>query len=125
VNLDLSVAVIALAIVKARRQEYANHDEYVATFVGTGYRPARCIHGASLWVDHDIPCGRCEDGDGHYDYLRVASEAISDARMLIAEHERRKAAYWAVHAVDPNLPLLGDLLSWVCEPISAAVNRGK
>jgi len=30
---------------------------------GQGYRFPTCIHGASLWVDHDIPCGACEMGD--------------------------------------------------------------
>lgn len=30
---------------------------------GRGYQFPRCIHGRSLWVDHDIPCGECEYGE--------------------------------------------------------------
>lgn len=42
---------------------------------GRGYCYPYCIHGASLWVDHDIPCGACEMGDDS-----VIGEAITLGR---------------------------------------------
>jgi hypothetical protein len=117
VKLSNMEATVALSILKARRQEYAEHDAYIASFAGTGYRPERCIHGRNLWVDHDIPCGYCEEGEGEYDFQRVASDAIADAKMLVKEHRHRRAAYEAVYAVDASYAGLGDLLAWACEPV--------
>jgi hypothetical protein len=117
VKLSNMEATVALSILKARRAEYAAYDEVVADYRRQGHRPARCIHGRYLWGDNDIPCGYCEEGEGTYDYQRVASEAIADAKMLVKEHRHRRAAYEAVYAVDPGYAGLGDLLVWACEPV--------
>lgn len=53
---------------------------------GKGYRYPRCIHGRSLWVDHDIPCGTCEMGE-----QRATSVAVHEAAFAVNERKRRLA----------------------------------
>jgi hypothetical protein len=117
VTLSMSEKIMALTLLNATRREYAAHDEYVASFAGTGYRPARCIHGRSLWVDHDIPCGYCEEGEGYFDYVRCASDAIADAKRRVSEHRIRRAAWQAIYAIDTEAPGLTELMGWVSAPL--------
>lgn len=51
-------------VLDARRQYEAAVKDWYSTGEGytKGYSFPRCIHGRSLWVDHDIPCGECEYG---------------------------------------------------------------
>lgn len=59
-----------LAAVRAEHAAYeAEVDEWYFTGDGRptseggrGHAFPYCIHGASLWVSHDIPCGWCEMG---------------------------------------------------------------
>lgn len=54
--LVLRAARVLYTAAKAERAEYEReHAE-------RGHIPERCIHGAYMWVDHDIPCGACEVG---------------------------------------------------------------
>lgn len=40
---------------------------------------SHCIHGASLWVDHDIPCGPCEGGESYWYYREITfSDVLAD-----------------------------------------------
>lgn len=41
---------------------------------GRGYSFPRCVHGANMWVDYDIPCGDCEYG------VTMTEEAMGLAR---------------------------------------------
>lgn len=107
---------IALAKLAEIRQAYAEHAEYVKGYEGTKYRPQRCVHGANLWVDHDIPCGRCEEGESHFDYLIHGAQALGDAMALMSEVHKRRAMVLDLFAMDA--PLHPDLFSWASAPVS-------
>lgn len=63
---------------------FVEGDEVYQTNVGGhGWRFPECIHGRSLWVDHDIPCGECEAGYTLYEM------ALSRAHAHVTEYERR------------------------------------
>lgn len=81
---------------------------------GEGHRYPYCIHGANLWVDHDIPCGYCEM---ETDDREVAS---ANARARLSSFLRRSD--WlnsapAELAMDESVVtlrkhLLRDLTNW-------------
>lgn len=94
------------------RTDYANA---CADYSRDGFSPAYCLHGASLWVDYDIPCGYCETYGS--DYLESPlSIALREARRRVAESNRRQSA--AIDARAAGLPISIDmLLDWALEPL--------
>lgn len=84
---------IALALLRTSRNRYAEYDAEVEAWhrdpETRKYRFPTCIHGNSLWVDHDIPCGACEDGDGRWDYLRELGYAWEEANTRVDEYHER------------------------------------
>ena len=73
---------------------------------GKGYRFPACIHGRSLWVDHDIPCGICEDG------LTVYQEALYAGHRDANEYLNRMSV--VQYAADQRVPesIRDDLTEW-------------
>lgn len=65
----------------------AGHDDpYRGVNIGgKGYRYPVCIHGRSLWVDHDCNCGACEDGASD------SQIAMEQARGQLWEFQERLA----------------------------------
>lgn len=53
------------SVLKRRAQYNAEVNEWYTEGEGytKGYSFPRCIHGRSLWVDYDIACWMCEDGE--------------------------------------------------------------
>lgn len=51
---------------------------------GRGHLYPYCIHGAYLWVDHDIPCGVCEMDQG-----RATWRAVHEAAFAVRESDLR------------------------------------
>ena len=90
---------LALHFVHEAKAQYDAYEEDVREWYEHGYGRSTkdggrglsypyCIHGRSLWVDHDIPCGSCEDGNGYWDYLReleIAKEMAKDAFQTMQE----------------------------------------
>ena len=76
-------------------QEYLdNVEEWYATGEGAtrGYSYPRCIHGAYLWTDNDIPCMSCEEGDTLGELAAAkAEEAISEYIELLDWLEKMPA----------------------------------
>lgn len=117
-KLDAKVAYVARDLINAERQRFAAYDEVVADYRRQGYRPARCIHGRYLWGESDIPCGACEDGEGQWDYLRVAGWALFEAKRRYAEYKRRQEAWFKIWELDVSAPGLAELVPWVSAPLN-------
>ena len=94
----------------------ADYASACADYRRDGFGPAYCLHGASLWVDYDIPCGCCETYGS--DYLESPlSIALREARRRVAESNRRQSA--AIDARVAGLPVDVDaLLDWALEPLN-------
>jgi hypothetical protein len=81
---------LALEILDSKRRAYREYDDAVnAWYRGPDqtYRFPNCIHGTSNWTDYDNICGACEDGYGHFDYLRDLADSLSEAK-------HRWGKYW-------------------------------
>lgn len=77
---------------------------------GRGYAFPTCIHGRSLWVDHDIPCGACEDGpDNLYEVAWYTT--VRD----VAEYLRRTRA--VTQARDAGVPVDPNAYDWALVPL--------
>lgn len=86
------VMALAIELIDVQRKAYADYEADVDRWyrhhhINEGHSYPRCIHGVSRWVDYDCACGPCEDGDGYFDYLRVARGALYEA-------QRRWDNYW-------------------------------
>lgn len=75
------------------REWYERGDGRSSSRGGKGYRYPRCIHGANLWVDHDIACGTCESG------VTLREIHLADAANDYAEFMRRTEAIKALTAM--------------------------
>lgn len=53
----------AVSILTGVVNDLSRHEAAASRWREQGLAPRNCIHGAYLWVDHDIPCGACELGD--------------------------------------------------------------
>lgn len=91
---------LALHLVEQSRRRYAIYEEDVRLWYrhgdgrpydkgGKGHSYPYCIHGVSLWTDYDCACGRCEDGEGYWDYLRELGYARWEAKRRFDVHTRR------------------------------------
>lgn len=89
---------------------------------GRGHAYPECIHGYSRWTDYDNICGACEDGYGHFDYLRelvIAKELAQDA---FKEMSDRIALYTDLDYKTRyrGLPVTYDtqeLIAWIQDPV--------
>lgn len=77
---------------------------------GRGYAFPYCIHGRSLWVDHDIPCGACEDGPENI-YAIAWYTAVRD----VEEFLRRTRA--VTQARDAGVPVDPNAYDWAMGPL--------
>lgn len=114
VNFVLLVRVARKLYTEAK----AERAEYEREHAERGHIPERCIHGAYMWVDHDIPCGACEVGItlrqmavqrafGEYQVYedRVAFARAAD-RLHPPGHDSR--ATWAWACASPFLTLVAE-----------------
>lgn len=107
------VLKIAVAILRHMESERRKYEEHVRYHARNGHIPHYCIHGANLWVDHDIPCGACEAG---YDDREIA---LMEAGEAFRDWMRRMDAYRAFRDTAGNLPSELDtaMWEWINEPI--------
>lgn len=86
--MSTEVTRVALDFLKSIKANWAARiEEYAAECAQDrkeGHRPSHCIHGAYLWVDWDVICGRCEDGDTPLDLYQ---EALGQARRFLAQKD--------------------------------------
>jgi len=100
------------------RRFYAHGDGRPRARGGKGHRYRYCEHGANLWVDHDIPCGRCEAGwDSN---VRENLElAAATARSVMRDTHARLAAVRDL--TDMGAPFDADdrkrLMEWAMEQV--------
>lgn len=85
---------------------------------GQGYRFPTCIHGANLWVDHDIPCGYCEMGESDI------SIAQGNARERFARFNSRWD--WVTKApADLAYETRNELFEWAYSIFPGYVKKGR
>lgn len=110
----------ALHFLKQSRAQFAAWEENCEWDRRRGLRPHHCRHGRNLWTEHDIACGICEDS-GYYtfNYLWELESALGQARFLMAETVKRRAAVLPLFIDFPGdpAPLSPELWAWVSAPI--------
>lgn len=110
----------ALDLLKRSRANFAAWESDCEDYARQGYRPHYCRHGRNMWTDNDIPCGTCEDSGYYYfNYLQELESALGQARSLMAETVKRRAAVLPLIIDFPRdpAPLSSDLWAWVSAPI--------
>lgn len=80
----------AVAILTGVVEELSRYEADVAHWREQGLAPRNCVHGAYLWVDHDIPCGACELGDDPEELTvgQARQMARGIAEQIIQTHTR-------------------------------------
>lgn len=101
---------------------YRNGDGRPTQAGGRGYSYPYCFHGTSRWTDYDNICGGCEDGFGHFDYLRELEVAKEMAKDAFKEFQDRIALYTDLDYKIRyrGLPITYDtteLMAWIQDPI--------
>lgn len=87
-------SMLKLAAKIGRRLE-SDYAEFVAdceSYRADGYRPHYCEHNTNLWTDYDNICGGCEDGVTMSDGVQRRTEAIRQAKAILAEQTELFAA---------------------------------
>ena len=86
-----SITATAERILTEAQKTVRDYEEYANEYAAKGMIPERCVHGAYLWVDHDIPCGACEEGDNP---ANVTPEVARDyAEGLICRYNHAVVAH--------------------------------
>ena len=86
-----SLALRNVKRIKARMAEQeAEYERMVEDCYRQGYRPHYCRHGRDLWVDYDVICGYCEEGDPD-PYVMALNEARAAVRASDARYEALRA----------------------------------
>lgn len=83
-EIDATAVSILTCVVKDLSRHEADADQWREQ----GLAPRNCVHGAYLWVDHDIPCGACELGDdpGELTVETARQTARDMAEQIIQSH---------------------------------------
>lgn len=115
--MESNVATLALAELKAIRARFDAYEEYAESMHKQGFRPEVCIHGTSQWVDYDVICGGCEDGDNYFDYTRCAEEAIAIAKEKVRKAHERLDLFVKLQVM--GAPIHEDMMGWISEPMKA------
>lgn len=115
---------LALKLLQARRKRWAEvqaaYDADCLEWRKQGYRPHYCIHGRNMWVDYDIACGECENGEGYWEYAREAHYALSAVRYAVHEVRRRSKGlgeFWNEYG-DMDFPM-AEVSTWAMAPLKA------
>ena len=108
---------IAIQLIERRRQEFAAYDADVARWyqhrhINQGLAYPVCIHGVSRYYDYDCACGACEDGDGYFDYLRVAREALYEAQLRWDNYWKAQHAYITMISLGYDAEKAGQFSQW-------------
>jgi hypothetical protein len=107
---------IALELIEAERRNYQEYDKAVDDWyrdpTTQHLRFPNCIHGTSNWTDYDNICGACEDGDGDFDYLRVAARSLAGAKERWKNYWDAQRSYvWMIsHGYDAEKA--GEFSQW-------------
>lgn len=118
--LGLGDLKLALELLKARRAEFAQHDELTEECYRKGYSVSHCIHGTSLWTDYDPMCGPCEDGYGYWDYQLHAEDVLGLVRS--ARRECVKRQRMVADLMVMGAPVTGEMVTWASAPIERLRN---
>jgi hypothetical protein len=104
---------------KAEAQKaQAEYDEALREWAEEGRAPHYCIHGRNLWVDYDIPCGECENGEPLWDDARDWADAKWRAAETFRRVAERREIVDAVRKADPeNKEFIWKVLDWAFEPL--------
>lgn len=105
-------------------EEFDDHTQSVrvVNVGGKGYRYPVCIHGRDLWVDHDIPCGICEDGmpDPRVEALARARDDWHEygKRLSVLQATSEAARKAGTYGVSVPMSVIAPMADWVAEPIA-------
>lgn len=92
-------------------------DVYQANVGGKGYAYPECIHGRSLWVDHDIPCGECEAG------LSIYELALMRGYAQAREFVRRTEVVGTAHRAHAPHEIVEALTTWSLEALPSSMRE--
>ena len=117
--LDKLESTVALALVKRERKMYAEYEEEVDEWFRTGegkrrgWAFPRCIHGRSLWVEHDIPCGWCESYGTYFNYVETLRDASARASYIVTEYRKRLSMLHELMEAGAPHGVLEPMREWV------------
>ena len=104
---------------KEVREWYTKGDGRPHEDGGLGFVVPCCIHGVSNWTDYDIPCWRCESGDGD-DFEYSPTIRHMTVRWQQAKQERDKRQTALVHLVEAGYcrwDIPSEMTAWSVAPV--------